>query len=117
MIRFACWTLLFAASTLLLPASLCVAAEKSEEITIYRDEFGTPHIFASTAEGACFAHGYAQASDRLEELLKQYMRRQRHDERGLRPRVLSRRLPPADLAARRHRQGKVQGRQRQGRAR
>ena len=50
------------------------AAQAREEITIYRDEFGTPHIFAATAEGACFGHGYAQAEDRLEELLKQYMR-------------------------------------------
>ena len=57
----------------LLVASMAVAGEK-EQITIYRDEFGTPHIFASTAEGACFAHGYAQAADRLEELLKQYLR-------------------------------------------
>ncbi len=57
----------------LLVASVAGAAEK-EQITIYRDSFGTPHIYASTAEGACFAHGYAQASDRLEELLKQYMR-------------------------------------------
>jgi acyl-homoserine lactone acylase PvdQ len=56
----------------------CVAgsarAQSKEEVTIYRDEFGTPHIFAATAEGACFGHGYAQAADRLEELLKQYMR-------------------------------------------
>ena len=55
-----------------LPSSSARAA--SEEITIYRDQFGTPHIFAETPEGACFAHGYAQASDRLEELLKQYRR-------------------------------------------
>lgn len=45
-----------------------------EEITVYRDDFGTPHIYATTAEGACFGHGYAQAADRLEELLKQYRR-------------------------------------------
>ncbi len=49
-------------------------AEAREEITIYRDDFGTPHIFAETAEGACFGNGYAQAADRLEELLKQYLR-------------------------------------------
>ncbi len=49
-------------------------AETREEVTIYRDDFGTPHIFASTAEGACFGNGYAQATDRLEELLKQYRR-------------------------------------------
>ena len=58
---------------LLVVGSMAAAGEK-EQITIYRDTFGTPHIYASTAEGACFGHGYAQASDRLEELLKQYMR-------------------------------------------
>ncbi|MEP7273315.1 MAG: penicillin acylase family protein [Acidobacteriota bacterium] len=39
---------------------------------ILRDEFGVPHIFASTLEDAAFAIGYAQAEDRLEELLKNY---------------------------------------------
>jgi acyl-homoserine lactone acylase PvdQ len=46
----------------------------AEEVTIYRDEFGIPNIFAATAEGAVFGMGYAQAEDRLEELLKQYRR-------------------------------------------
>ncbi len=47
---------------------------QAEEVVIYRDDFGTPHVFAETAEGACFGHGYSQAADRLEELLKQYRR-------------------------------------------
>ncbi len=55
-------------------ATFALRATAREEITIYRDEFGTPHIYAETAEGACFANGYAQAADRLEELLKQYLR-------------------------------------------
>lgn len=50
------------------------SARAGEAITIYRDEFGTPHVYAETAEGACYGHGYAQAADRLEELLKQYRR-------------------------------------------
>jgi acyl-homoserine lactone acylase PvdQ len=33
-----------------------------------------PRIFATSAAGACFGAGYAQAEDRLEELLKQYRR-------------------------------------------
>jgi acyl-homoserine-lactone acylase len=49
----------------------CLAAR---EITIYRDEFGTPYIYATTAEDVCYGMGYAQAEDRLEELLKQYLR-------------------------------------------
>src|SRR5205809_7546399 len=48
--------------------------QKAEEVTIYRDSFGTPNIYAATEEGAAFGHGYAQAEDRLEELLKQYRR-------------------------------------------
>lgn len=56
---------------------LPTAAERaadSEEITIYRDEFGVPNIYAKTEEGAVFGMGYAQAEDRLEELFKQYRR-------------------------------------------
>jgi acyl-homoserine-lactone acylase len=48
------------------------AADQST--TIYRDEFGIPHIFAPTLEEAAYAAGYAQAEDRLEELLKNYRR-------------------------------------------
>lgn len=48
------------------------AAAKAGSAEILRDEFGVPHIFASTLEDAAFAIGYAQAEDRLEELLKNY---------------------------------------------
>jgi acyl-homoserine-lactone acylase len=50
------------------------AADNEEEITIIRDPYGVPSIFAKTEEGAVFGMGYAQAEDRLEELLKQYRR-------------------------------------------
>ena len=46
----------------------------AEEATLYRDEFGIPHVYAPTLESAAFAVGYAQAEDRLEELLKNYRR-------------------------------------------
>jgi acyl-homoserine-lactone acylase len=49
-------------------------AAAKDEATIYRDEFGIPHVFAPTLESACYAIGYAQAEDRLEELLKNYRR-------------------------------------------
>src|SRR5438552_10672843 len=61
---------------LLLPA-FCVGPappNHAQEATIYRDEFGIPHVFAPTLETAAFAVGYAQAEDRLEELLKNYRR-------------------------------------------
>ena len=49
-------------------------AAKDGSTTIHRDEFGIPHIFAPTLEDAAYAVGYAQAEDRLEELLKNYRR-------------------------------------------
>src|SRR5215471_18398394 len=50
------------------------SAAAGGEATIYRDEYGIPHVFAPTLEAASFAIGYAQAEDRLEELLKNYRR-------------------------------------------
>src|SRR5579872_344903 len=44
----------------------------AENIRIVRDEFGVPHIFASTPAGAAYGSGYAQAEDRLEEMLRNY---------------------------------------------
>ncbi|MBI4908893.1 MAG: penicillin acylase family protein, partial [Acidobacteria bacterium] len=44
------------------------AANGPERIEILRDEFGVPHLFARTPEGAMYASGYVQATDRLEEL-------------------------------------------------
>jgi acyl-homoserine-lactone acylase len=54
---------------LLLACGLVAAAEKVE---ILRDEYGVPHVFAKTAAGAAFGSGYAQAEDRLEEMLRNY---------------------------------------------
>ncbi len=54
------------------PPGSAQAADPST--TIYRDAFGIPHVFAPTLEDAAFAVGYAQAEDRLEELLKNYRR-------------------------------------------
>jgi penicillin amidase len=42
--------------------------------TVYRDDFGIPHVYAPTLEDAAYGIGYAQAEDRLEELLKNYRR-------------------------------------------
>ena len=49
-------------------------AQAADEATLYRDEFGIHHVYATTLESAAFAVGYAQAQDRLEELLKNYRR-------------------------------------------
>lgn len=50
------------------------AIRGDEKVEILRDEYGVPHIFASTAAAAAFGSGYAQAEDRLEELLLNYRR-------------------------------------------
>ena len=70
--KFTKW--LAACAVMVAVALGAASAQADEQITIYRDDFGTPHIYAETAEGACYGHGYAQAADRLEELLKQYRR-------------------------------------------
>lgn len=44
----------------------------AERVSILRDEFGVPHIFADTPVGAAFGSGYAQAEDRLEEMMRNY---------------------------------------------
>jgi len=68
---------MFCARVFCLSAAVWAAGAVSaaaEEVTIHRDDFGIPHIFAETGEGVTFGMGYAQAQDRLEELLKQYRR-------------------------------------------
>jgi len=49
-----------------------VEAAQGDKVTLYRDEYGVPHIFAANIEAGAFALGYAQAEDRLEDLLKGY---------------------------------------------
>ncbi len=55
---------------------LCVTVLAStafaERVDLLRDDFWVAHIFASTPAGAAFASGYAQAEDRLEELMRNY---------------------------------------------
>ncbi len=53
---------------------LLVPLAYAGKVTILRDEYGVPHIFAADPAGAAFGSGYAQAEDRLEEMLKNYRR-------------------------------------------
>ena len=55
-------------------AATAAAPPDDSATTLYRDEFGIPHVYAPTLEAASYAIGYAQAEDRLEELLKNYRR-------------------------------------------
>ena len=53
-----------------------VAAEAKDplenQVTIYRDEYGVPHIVGDTEEATFFGYGYAQAEDHLERMMVQY---------------------------------------------
>ncbi len=67
--RISCTSLL-----VVLSLGVCEGRADAPSTRILRDEFGIPHIFAPTLEKAAYAAGYAQAEDRLEELLKNYRR-------------------------------------------
>lgn len=43
-----------------------------EEAAVYRDEWGTPHVYATNFRALAFAFGYAQADDHLEPMLAAY---------------------------------------------
>src|SRR5512145_3206183 len=58
--------------SLALTSSVQHGEAKNGEVEILRDEFGVPHIFARSLEDAAYAIGFAQAEDRLEELLRNY---------------------------------------------
>ncbi|HWB98506.1 MAG TPA: penicillin acylase family protein, partial [Bryobacteraceae bacterium] len=54
-----------------LPA-LCATDPLASHVTIYRDNFGVPHIVGDTIQATFFGYGYAQAQDHLEEMMLQY---------------------------------------------
>jgi acyl-homoserine lactone acylase PvdQ len=65
------WCSRVAALSLAIVMAIAGAAS-AETVTVYRDDWGVPHIYAETLPGAAFAAGYAQAEDRLEQLLQNY---------------------------------------------
>ena len=44
----------------------------ADHVTIYRDNYGVPHIVGETEEATFFGYGYAQAEDHLERMMLQY---------------------------------------------
>ena len=55
----------------------------ADQVTIYRDEYGVPHIVGETEEATFFGYGYAQAQDHLEKMMLNY-----RDAQGRRSEVL-----------------------------
>ena len=45
-----------------------LAANASAEVTVYRDTWGVPHVYADTVRAGMYGLGYAQAEDRLQDL-------------------------------------------------
>ena len=44
------------------------ATQAGSKVTLYRDTWGVPHIYADTVADAAYAMGYAQAEDRLDDI-------------------------------------------------
>lgn len=67
------------------PATAAAAAQDplANQVTIYRDPYGVPHIVGDTVPAAFFGYGYAQAEDHLERMMLQY-----RDAQGRRAEVL-----------------------------
>src|SRR5690242_16161197 len=85
--RLLCLVLIFLVSTMSARQGVAVvkaptAARESirvdsDTVTILRDTYGVPHVFASTERGLFYGDGYAVAQDRLWQ-----MERYRRDARG-----------------------------------
>ena len=75
MTRGAACLCLLALQTLGPPAAeLPGTGQDAGKTVVYRDTWGVPHIYAPTVEAGLFAMGWAQAEDRPEELLKNFLR-------------------------------------------
>lgn len=61
-----CWKVMLTGMVFAAGAMLATA----EEVNIYRDTWGVPHVYAQSAAGAAFGTGYAQAEDRLEDIYR-----------------------------------------------
>ncbi|EED35844.1 penicillin G acylase [Luminiphilus syltensis NOR5-1B] len=92
---------IFLASCSSLPARVETAPDRSvdsgEAVTVYRDAFGTPHIFADSNYGVFFGYGYSVAEDRLFQ-----MEMLRRTAWGTVSAVLGERYAPLDTMLRTH---------------
>jgi acyl-homoserine lactone acylase PvdQ len=57
------------------PVDICASVLSSDqgEVTIYRDDWGVPHIYAKTEEAGFYGLGYAQGEDHLEGILRLFL--------------------------------------------
>jgi acyl-homoserine-lactone acylase len=47
--------------------------DQEGSVTVYRDDWGVPHVYGSREEDGFYGLGYAQAEDRLEGILRHYL--------------------------------------------
>src|SRR5229473_6261250 len=48
--------------------------QTAKSITIYRDNYGVPHVYGPTDASCVFGYGYAQAEDNFWQIEDSYMR-------------------------------------------
>ncbi|WP_116473204.1 penicillin acylase family protein [Zobellella maritima] len=75
----------------------CTTLPDAEQITIKRDQHGTPHIYADTTYGLFYGYGYAIAQDRLFQL-----EMARRSAQGRVAEVLGEAFLPLDIKVRQH---------------
>ena len=69
---WAVWAALLVCGTLCWAQGPDAQEDLWQQATLYRDEWGVPHVFADTPRAMAFAFGYAQAEDHLEAMLMAY---------------------------------------------
>jgi len=67
-VRIKAITICILMSGILFAQDLTLEAPDGTSVTIHRDEYGVPHIFAESETGVFFGQGYAVAEDRLLQL-------------------------------------------------
>ncbi|MGD9648065.1 MAG: penicillin acylase family protein, partial [Pirellulales bacterium] len=63
-------TLTFPAVVFACLSATLAAADAPGKVTIYRDNWGVPHIYADTPAAGAYGLGYAQAEDRLDDIFQ-----------------------------------------------
>ena len=69
MVRLVCGLIVAFAAP---PWNVQARDQLADQVTIYRDEYGVPHIVGETEEATFFGYGYAQAQDHLEKMYLEY---------------------------------------------
>src|SRR6266852_7475467 len=61
-------------SALAVPAAATQPAQLARSVTIYRDNYGVPHVYGPTDASCVFGYTYAQAEDNFWQIEDSYIR-------------------------------------------